>query len=86
MNISNTSDTSTDTTQPQSPTQALPLLYRQLVTPEALAALYGADALGLAYAQLLSMGNFVHLPLGTQAGKATTAKATRKSSPPKSKP
>lgn len=33
------------------------------LTPEALVMLHQADALGLAYAQLLSMSNFVHLPL-----------------------
>lgn len=50
----------------------------QQLTPEALATLHAADALGMAYAQLLSMGNFVHLPLGTQADKTVTAKAAKK--------
>jgi len=58
----------------------------QQLPPEALATLHSADAMGLAYAQLLSMGNFVHLPLGTEANKATVKKVTKKSSPPKSKP
>ena len=33
------------------------------LTPEVLTKLHQADALGLAYAQLLSMANFAHLPL-----------------------
>jgi hypothetical protein len=58
----------------------------QQLPADALATLHSADALGLAYAQLLSMGNFVHLPPGPQANKAVTAKAAKKSSPQKSKP
>jgi hypothetical protein len=58
----------------------------QQLPPEALAALHRADALGLAYAQLLSMGNFVHLPLAAETVTPTVVKNPAKSRSPKSKP
>lgn len=58
----------------------------QQLPPEALAALHRADALGLAYAQLLSMGNFVHLPLAAETVTPTVVKNPAKSRSQKSKP
>jgi hypothetical protein len=58
----------------------------QQLTAESLATLHSADALGLAYAQLLSMGNFVHLPLAVEASMTTVLKNPAKSRSPKSKP
>ena len=43
------------------------------LSSEALVALQKADALGLAYAQLLSLANFAHLPLPAAAATATAA-------------
>jgi hypothetical protein len=57
----------------------------QQLTAEGLASLHSADALGLAYAQLLSMGNFVHLPLVAEPGTPTVLKEPAKSRSPKSK-
>jgi hypothetical protein len=43
------------------------------LSSEALVALHKADALGLAYAQMLSLANFAHLPLPAAAATATAA-------------
>jgi hypothetical protein len=58
----------------------------QQLSPESLAAPHSADALGLAYVQLLSMGNFVHLPPTAGAVKSTAIKNPGKSRSLKSKP
>jgi hypothetical protein len=46
------------------------------LSSEALVALQKADALGLAYAQLLSLANFAHLPLPVAVATDATAAAT----------
>jgi hypothetical protein len=51
----------------------------QQLTPETLLTLHSADALGLAYAQLMSMGNFVHLPVAVETVAPTVANPPRKS-------
>jgi hypothetical protein len=58
----------------------------QQLTAESLVTLHSADALGLAYAQLLSMGNFVHLPRAVETSMPTVLKNPAKSRSPKSKP
>lgn len=57
----------------------------QQLTPEALATLHAADALGMAYAQLLSMGNFVHLPISPETAQANASQNGRKARAQKSK-
>jgi hypothetical protein len=52
------------------------------LAPEALVALQQVDALGLAYAQLLSMVNFLHLPLAVvSAAAAKTGRARSRKAP-----